>query len=140
MFPDKDNEHLRLLAIFHYVLAGITALFSLMPIIHVIMGIMILSGKFPPQNPHDDFPKEFFGWMFVIIGSAVIIVGLSLATGILLAGLSLSRKKYYIFCLVMAGIECLFMPFGTVLGVFTIIVLMRDSVRQIFQSSAGRLP
>ena len=32
----------------------------------------------------------------------------------------------------MAGVECLFMPVGTVLGVFTIIVLVRDSVKAIF--------
>ena len=37
------------------------------------------------------------------------------------------------YCLVMAGIECLFMPFGTVLGVFTIIVLMRESVKEMFK-------
>ncbi len=34
--------------------------------------------------------------------------------------------------LVMAGIECLFMPFGTALGVFTIIVLIRDDVKTMF--------
>jgi len=33
---------------------------------------------------------------------------------------------------VMAGIECLFMPFGTVLGVFTILVLVRESVKPLF--------
>ena len=32
----------------------------------------------------------------------------------------------------MAGIECIFMPFGTVLGVFTIIVLMRPSMKELF--------
>jgi hypothetical protein len=32
----------------------------------------------------------------------------------------------------MAGVECLFMPVGTVLGVFTIIVLVRDSVKELF--------
>jgi len=32
----------------------------------------------------------------------------------------------------MACIECLFMPFGTVLGVFTILVLVRESVKQLF--------
>jgi hypothetical protein len=35
----------------------------------------------------------------------------------------------------MAGVECLFMPFGTVLGVFTIIVLMRESVKQVFAAN-----
>jgi len=47
----------------------------------------------------------------------------------------LARRRHYLFCLVMAAIECAYMPFGTVLGVFTIIVLMRDSVKQLF--SAG---
>jgi hypothetical protein len=32
----------------------------------------------------------------------------------------------------MAGIECMFMPFGTVLGVFTIITLTREPVKQLF--------
>lgn len=39
------------------------------------------------------------------------------------------------YCLVMAGIECMFMPFGTVLGVFTIIVLMRESVQKLFAAN-----
>jgi len=38
------------------------------------------------------------------------------------------------FCLVMAGAECLFMPFGTVLGVFTIILLLQEPVKQLFNS------
>lgn len=31
----------------------------------------------------------------------------------------------------MAGIECMFMPFGTVLGAFTIIVLLQEPVRRL---------
>ncbi len=31
-------------------------------------------------------------------------------------------------------VECIFIPFGTVLGVFTIIVLSRLSVKPVFQS------
>jgi hypothetical protein len=40
-------------------------------------------------------------------------------------------------CFVVAAIECIFMPFGTVLGVFTIIVLSRPSVKALFQSEAA---
>ena len=32
----------------------------------------------------------------------------------------------------VGGVECLFFPFGTILGVFTIVVLMRDSVKELF--------
>lgn len=44
------------------------------------------------------------------------------------------------FCLIMAGIACLFMPFGTVLGVFTIVVLTRESVREMISLGEGIEP
>ena len=42
------------------------------------------------------------------------------------------------YCLVMAGVESLFFPLGTVLGVFTIIVLFRKSVKEMFEPVAGQ--
>ena len=54
-----------------------------------------------------------------------------------LVGRGLAQRKRYMFCLVVACVECLFMPFGTVLGVFTIIVLSRDSVKALFGSIAS---
>ena len=35
-------------------------------------------------------------------------------------------------CMTVAGIQCILMPFGTILGVFTIIVLTRGSVKELF--------
>ncbi|PYI82572.1 MAG: hypothetical protein DMF09_14100 [Verrucomicrobia bacterium] len=52
------------------------------------------------------------------------------------AGRSLSRRKHYWFAFVVACIECIFIPFGTILGVFTIIVLSRESVKTLFSSAA----
>jgi hypothetical protein len=43
---------------------------------------------------------------------------------------------HYIFCLVIAAVECIFMPFGTVLGVFTIIVLQRPTVKAMFRGQS----
>ena len=128
---NHDAEHLRLLAIFHYVVAGIAALVSLIPVIHLVIGLaMILS-------PHvfegsGSPPPAFIGWIFVIIAGGFILLGLTMAAFILTAGRFLAASKHYTFCLVMAGVECLFMPFGTVLGVFTIVVLTRDSVKLLF--------
>ena len=48
------------------------------------------------------------------------------------SGLAESRRKHYTFCFVMACVECLSVPFGTVLGVFTILVLNRASVKELF--------
>src|SRR5438128_6559299 len=56
-----------------------------------------------------------------------------MAVCILIAGRSLSRREGYSFALVIACIECLFIPFGTILGVFTIVVLSRESVKASFE-------
>ena len=52
---------------------------------------------------------------------------------VILAGRFLARRTHYMYCLIVAGIECLFTPFGTVLGVFTIVVLVQPAVKAIFQ-------
>ena len=49
------------------------------------------------------------------------------------AGRCISRRQKYTFCLIAAGLNCMHMPIGTILGVFTLIVLTRDSVRQLFR-------
>jgi uncharacterized membrane protein HdeD (DUF308 family) len=58
------------------------------------------------------------------------------ASGILnlISGLCLRSRKGRTFSLVVAGINCLHIPLGTVLGVFTIIVLIRDSVRELYEA------
>ncbi len=58
-----------------------------------------------------------------------------MAICILIAGRCLSRRRCYSFALVMACIECLFVPFGTILGVFTIIALSRESVKAFFETT-----
>ena len=60
---------------------------------------------------------------------------LTLAALIFATGRCIARRRRYMFCLVMAGVECTFMPMGTVLGIFTIIVLIRESVKQLFLAS-----
>ena len=57
-----------------------------------------------------------------------------------IAGRSLAMRKRYMFALVVACVECIFMPFGTVLGVFTIIALSRESVKALFSAETARVP
>lgn len=132
---NKDLDNLKLLSIFHYVVAGLVALFACFPIIHLMMGIMFLTGSFPDQ-PHQanqpDFPVKLFGLAFTIIPLLIILGGWTLAICTFIAGRKLAKQQSYIFCMVIAGILCMFTPFGTVLGVFTIIVLMRPSVKELF--------
>jgi len=130
---NRDEEHLRLLSIFHYVVAGLAALFSCFPLFYTAMGVFfVVMSHHGPFKPNEQPPPEFVGWIFIAFGSALFLVGIALATCILITGRSIAHWKHYWFSFVMACIECIFMPFGTVLGVFTIIVLARESVKRLF--------
>lgn len=133
MNETNDEQHLHLLSIFHFVVAGITALISCFPLIHFTVGIgIIISGLTHPQR--SGFPDVLFGLIFVVFAGTIILLGWGLAVCIALTGRYLAKRKHYTFCLVIAAIECMLTPFGTVLGVFAIIVLVRPSVKALFDA------
>jgi len=134
-----DEEQLNLLAIFHFVGAGLA-----------LLGILFLLGHFaifhavfanpkmwenqkpmPGPSPQDFF--AIFQWLYVVFGlwflaSAVLNV---------MSGFYLRARKRRTFSLVVAAVNCLHMPLGTLLGVFTIIALVRESVLQLYEESGG---
>ena len=137
---DDTARQLDLLAIFHYVMSGITALMSLLPVIHLAMGIWMVSGGFPEHSPKPGEPPispELFGWLFIFIASIVIVVGFAMAVALAMAGTRLKQRRSHTFCLVVAGVSCINMPLGTVLGVFTLVVLSRPGVREAFATGIG---
>jgi len=130
----RDEEHLKLLSIFHYVLAGIMGFFGCIPFVHVGLGLFMLTSPGSFQNGGGSPPPPFVGWLFLIMGSVFIAGAWTLAILVIVAGRKLRRRVHRTFCLVVAGISCLFMPMGTVLGVFTIIVLVRPTTKALFES------
>ncbi len=127
----QDDDNLNVLAIFHFVVAGFAVLVSLFPTVHLLVGIGLLSGFF--TDPKEPFPYALIGWIFVIGASCWIVLGLVFASLMIWAGRCLRARRRYQFCLVMAGVACIFMPFGTILGVLTILVLTKEPVRAQFQ-------
>jgi hypothetical protein len=140
----QDAEHIKLLVIFHYVMAGLTALAACFPIIHLVMGIGIVSGKFPMPPPSSagapPMDMEWMGWMFVIFAGVIIVFGWAMAICLFLAGKMLSERRGQTFVFVIACIQCLSVPLGTALGVFTIIVLQRPSVKALFEQGGAGSP
>ena len=97
------------------------------------MEIELVSAGLDSEDGNRPTPA-FFGWLLIIIASIFILFGWALAATMIFAGRRLRQRKSHTFCFVLAGIECVVIPAGTVLGVFTIIHLSRDSVRQLFTS------
>lgn len=123
-----DERVLDLLGVFHYVVGGLMILGASIFLIHLAMGVAMVTGQFPDTDP----PPQFMGWIFIALPGIVILLGWTLAGFIIYAGGNLRRRKGHGLCLAMAGIECIFMPFGTILGVFTLVTLMKEEVRLLF--------
>jgi hypothetical protein len=124
----RDREHLRLLSIFHYVVAALTACTSLLFLLHIGGGLLLATGAVDTRDPD----ARFVGLLLIAVGVFVMGLFLACAAVTAYAGHCLAAHKNYTYCLVIAAILCLNAPIGTVLGVFTIIVLMRSSVRELF--------
>ncbi len=131
---NHDEENLRLLSIFHYVCAGLAALFACFPIFLLILGLVLL---FSPKSfgPSNSQPPAFVGIFFIIFAGIFILLGWAFAICLAYAGRCLGQRKNYTYCLVMAGVACMFMPFGTILGIFSIIVLLRPTVKALFATA-----
>jgi hypothetical protein len=133
----RDLEHVRLLSIFHFVFAGLALLGIAFLGLHYFMMHTIFSNPDMWKSPKggEPPPQAFlnaFIW-FYIFGSVVLLAGLVLNV---LSAFFLLQKRHWLFSLIIGGLNCLQIPFGTALGIFTIIVLCRDSVRELYSSAA----
>jgi hypothetical protein len=142
---NQDLEHLRLLSIFHYVVAGLMAMFACFPLIYVVFGLVMLIAPVAFENgrhgpPNDAAFLPVMGLLMMFGGMAFTFIGWCYAGCIFFAGRCLGSRRHYTFCLVIAALLCMNTPFGTVLGVFTIVVLMRPSVKQLFSAQTMQSP
>jgi hypothetical protein len=128
----EDLEQLKLLGVFHYVVGGLSALFSCMFLIHLSIGLFVLLRPESMSGPEGDLPPEFIGYLFTFVGGLFFLLGIAFSGSVIYSGILLRKQKKYLFSFVMGCIECIFLPFGTVLGIFTIIVLSKESVKRIY--------
>jgi hypothetical protein len=72
------------------------------------------------------------GWLFTLMGGGAVILGWALGILTIYAGRCLKQHKAYNLAFVLACLNCLHAPLGTALGVFTLLVLSRPSVKALF--------
>jgi hypothetical protein len=128
----RDNDQIHLLAIFHFVLAGLMLLGMGFLCLHYFALHYVFSHpEIFKTNANLDAPKAIFAafiWFYLLVGFIAAVA----CVANILSGVFLWQRRNRMFSLVVAGLDCLQIPFGTALGVFTFIVLLRDSVRQSY--------
>ena len=130
---DRDAEQVRILSIFQYAAAGVTALVGSFPLLHVAMGALILllpdsvrgSGK-------DAFPREI-GFIFMGFGLVFVAAGWTIAAAHFLTARFLKQKRRYWFCVVASAITCLACMFSSgIVGIASLVILLRPGVKDLF--------
>jgi len=116
---EKDWDRLRILSYCHCGWAMILAVFGC---------LFLVTMAFVPRRE----PPAFFGIWFTTPGGKIVIAIWIFAACSFLAGWLLAVRKQYLFCIALGSVSCIMVPFGTVLGVYTLMVLLRQGVRPSF--------
>ena len=130
---DTTEHDLKLLSIGFFIQGGIATFYGLLAACYIgfVGAILTFIAKSAPADPRNQIPP---GLLALIGGVATGIVFLALAGGLCLlySGVALRRHRHRTFVLVMAALSLLMFPYGTVLGVFTFMVLQRPAARLLF--------
>lgn len=88
----------------------------------------------PAASAPAPFPKEIIP-IFIIFYLAMGVFLVALCVCNALSGHYIRKRKNRIFSFIIAGINCMHFPLGTALGVFTFIVLTRESVKMEYSAN-----
>jgi len=128
------NEHLRLLSVFHYVMGGLQMLICSFPLIHffVGLGLLVAPAKMGDAHGEDVIPLQIMGGFFMVIATIFIVLGWALGICTILSGRYIAQRRKRTFSIVLAAINCAHFPFGTALGVFTLVLLTKNEAKILY--------
>lgn len=144
----EDLEHLSALSIGHYILAGVALLGGIPTLILGVAGAKLIDevgtdfsmamGEITGQAGADalgtspeTMAQDLNTLIITMIVSGIVLALLS-AIHLALVGFKIRQRSWWTFCYLTGWGECIMFPFGTILGIFTIIVLGRPSVKRLF--------
>jgi len=130
---DTTEHDLKLLSIGYFVQGGIVTFYALLAACYVgfLGAIFAIITKSASADQRNHIPPGLLP-VIAAIGTAIVCIALAAGVCLLYAGVSLRKRRNRTFLLVMATLSCLFVPYGTILGIFTFIVLQRPTARALF--------
>ena len=147
------RERLRLLALGYYVKGAVGAVFVSFFLLHFCM---FLGFSFLPESSWNAPPKSattaqsplvlpspalrvanqgppviIFRILAAVIG-VIILLGWTFGALTIYAGRCVQKRQHRVFIYVMAGLNCPFIPWGTLLGIATFVLLQSPAGQQAF--------
>lgn len=130
---DTTEHDLKLLSIGYYIQAGIVGFYSLMMLAYMsfIGTILTAVARDAQQHGRPAIPPGIISLVSVIAAIALILC-VAYAVCHFLAGYWIRRHRNWVFVYVVAALACLGIPYGTVLGIFTFMVMQRSAAQRLF--------
>lgn len=135
-----NNEHLNLLSIFYFIMGGLSLLGAFILFIYSVVFGFLLSNDTIRESMNES--GEEAGMIFGIITSVLVILFiLILAIGILqiISGFKLRKRTHRMLTMIMGIVALPSFPIGTALGVFTLVVLSRPGVIEMYKKSQEKI-
>lgn len=120
------KRHLSTLSILHYVYGTIICLVGLSMLGLVFVGLWLNSPWMQEQMV--DGPQPFVGTILSGLGLVLLVVVETLGILNLVSARMIDRRKSRTFSQVVAALNCLSIPFGLALGIFTFVALADPEV------------
>lgn len=136
-----DENHLKLLQIFHIIQGVLKAAGTFFVILYFgLIGLMFSNPAFieassSRHHNSDAALLPVMGGVFTIIGAVVVIFMVVMTALSFFQAHCFAKRKHSLLCLILAAFDCLWVPYGTLLGVFTFMVLFRPSVKTMFEEA-----
>lgn len=122
------KRHLSTLSILHYVYGAFVCLMGFVALIFIFLGTF-LSSDFIAENSQGEAPPEWLGGLFQVFGWVLFVFIEMWGILTLLSGSWINKRKNRTGSQVVAAFNCLNIPFGIALGIFTFVVLNDEEVR-----------
>lgn len=120
------KKHLSTLSILHYVYGALVCAGGVAALVFMGVGSLLSSELVMQEEP--EVPVEWLGSLFKYGGLALFILMEVWGVLIMLSGSWISRATNRTGSMIIAALCLLSVPFGTALGVFTLVVLSDDTV------------
>ena len=149
------RERLRLLALGYYIKGAVGTVFISFLLFHFVF---LLGFSFMPESAWNEPPKPsttpsfavtpspspepvnhgppvvMFRIFAAVIG-VIILLGWTFGGLTIYAGRCVQKRQHRVFVIVMGGLNCVLIPWGTLLGIATFMVLQSSAGQEAFRSA-----
>jgi hypothetical protein len=129
----QDVEHLGLLSVGFYVSSAATALVGLLPMLPLAFSLAMAIGTLPENVTAAFSALPVVGWLMALMCFSATATAGAMAMLSFLAARALRARRGQVLVTAAAAFNLLHAPIGTLVGVLTLVVLSRASVRAAFE-------